>query len=177
MGNNSSTTLDGNYDFDGCNISEVIKFLQKLAKSPNASAMNMAFTKHITDALIKIKEEKMKHKASIPIKQEDGWEPIINMKVNDFDFKALCDLDSSVSIMPRRIYDMLDLPPLEDCYLNVPLDDNAKEKLMGVLMMFLLWLTIPMSPLISMFWMLNTMLLVLLLWEDLFLELLVPLLI
>ena len=81
--------------------------------------MNMAFTKHITDALIKIKEEKMKHKTSIPIKQEDGGEPIINMKVNDFDFKALCDLDSSVSIMPRRIYDMLDLPPLEDCYLNV----------------------------------------------------------
>ena len=130
---NSSTTLDDKVDFDldGCNISEVIKFLQKLAKSPNASAMNMAFTKHITDALIKIKEEKMKHKASIPIKQEDGWEPIMNMKVNDFDFKALCDLDSSVSIMPRRIYDMLDLPPLEDCYLNVPLDDNAKNKTHG----------------------------------------------
>ena len=75
----------------------------------------------------------MKHKASIPIKQEDGWEPIINMKVNDFDFKALCHLDSSVSIMPRRIYDMLDLPPLEDCYFNVLLDDNAKKKLKGSL--------------------------------------------
>ena len=78
--------------------------LQKLAKSPNASAMNMAFTKHITDALIKIKEENMKHKASIPMKLEDGWEPIINMKVNDFDLKALCDLGSSVSIMPRIFY-------------------------------------------------------------------------
>ena len=99
------------------------------------------------------------------------------MKVNDFDLKALCDLDSSVSIMPRKIYEMLDLPSLEDCYLNGPLDDNAKKKLLGVLMMFLLWLTMPMSPLISIFWMLNAMLLVLLLWEDLFLELLVPLLI
>ena len=31
---NSSTTLDDNYDFDfdGCNISEVIKFLQSLLK-------------------------------------------------------------------------------------------------------------------------------------------------
>ena len=56
MGNNSSTILDGNFDFDldGCNISKVIMFLQKLARSPNASAMNMDFTKHITDALIKI---------------------------------------------------------------------------------------------------------------------------
>src|SRR3954466_5911597 len=26
---------------------------------------------------------------------------------------------------------MLDLPPLEDCYLDVPLNDNAKKKLMG----------------------------------------------
>ena len=26
---------------------------------------------------------------------------------------------------------MLDLPPLEDCYWNVPFDDNAKKELMG----------------------------------------------
>src|SRR3954467_6333282 len=106
-------------------------FLQMLARSPNASAMNMAFTKYITDALIKIKEEKLKHKASIPRKVEDSWEPIINMQVNEFDLNASCDLGSSVSIMPRKIYEMLDLPPLEDCYLDVPLNDNAKNKLMG----------------------------------------------
>src|SRR4051812_9884145 len=86
-----------NKSLDGCNISEVIMFLQKLARSPNASDMNVAFTKHITDALIKIKEEKLKHKASIPRKVEDGWEPTINMQVNDFDLKASCDLGSSDS--------------------------------------------------------------------------------
>src|SRR4051812_21587788 len=53
------------------------------------------------------------------------------MQVNDFVLKALCDLGSSVSIMPRKIYEMRDFPPLEDCYLDVPLDDNAKNKLMG----------------------------------------------
>src|SRR3954471_21659857 len=72
-----------------------------------------------------------KHKASIPRKVEDSWEPIINMQVNEFDLKASCDLGSSVSIMPRKIYEMLDLPPLEDCYLDVLLNDNAKKKLMG----------------------------------------------
>jgi hypothetical protein len=52
MGDDSSTTFDSNdFDVDGCNISEVILFLQKLAKSPNASYMNMAFTKHIISAL------------------------------------------------------------------------------------------------------------------------------
>src|SRR3954471_16343376 len=130
---NESTTSDAKFDFDldGCNISEVIMFLQNLARSPDASDMHVAFTKHITDALVKIKEEKLKHKASIPSKVEDSWEPIINMQVNDFDLKYSCDLGSSVSIMPRKIYEMLDLPPLEDCYLDVPLNDNAKKKLMG----------------------------------------------
>src|SRR3954468_18562895 len=130
---NEPTISDAKFDFDldGCNISEVIMFLQKLARSPDASDMHVDFTKHITDALIKIKEEKLKHKASIHRKVEDSWGPIINMQVNDFDLKASCDLGSSVSIMPRNIYEMLDLPPLEDCYFNVPLNDNAKKKLMG----------------------------------------------
>ena len=42
---------DDEIDFDNCNLTEVIKFLQKLAKSPDASKLNIAFTKHITDAL------------------------------------------------------------------------------------------------------------------------------
>src|SRR4051812_41150593 len=155
------TTSDAEFDFDidGCNISEVIMFLQKLARSPDASDMHVAFTKHITDALKKIKEEKLKHKAYIPRKVEDSWEPIINMQVNDFDLKASCDLGSSFSIMPRKIYEMLDLPPLENCYLDVPLNDNAKKKLMGSINDVSLWLIMLMSLMISMFWMLNTMLL------------------
>src|SRR4051812_23108997 len=178
-GNNSSTTLDAKFDFDldGCNISEVITFLQKLSRSPNASAMNMAFTKHITDALIKIKEDKLKHKAYIPRKLGDGWEPIINIKVNDFDLKALCDLGASVSIMPRNFMKCLICHHWKIVIWMSILMIMLKGNLWRVLMMFLLWLKIPFSPLISMFWMLNAILLVLLFWEDLFLELLVPLLI
>src|SRR3954465_14985314 len=80
---NESTTSDAKFDFDidGCNISEVIMFLQKLARSPDASDMHVAFTKHITDALVNIKEEKLKHKAYIPRKVEESWD-IINMQVN-----------------------------------------------------------------------------------------------
>ncbi|KAK1609102.1 hypothetical protein QYE76_032775 [Lolium multiflorum] len=68
-GNNDPIAVAHNdLDFDDCHISEVIKFLQKLAKSPNASAMNLAFTKHITNALIKAREEKLKLETSIPRK-------------------------------------------------------------------------------------------------------------
>jgi hypothetical protein len=53
------------------------------------------------------------------------------MNVNDFDCHALCDLGASISIMPRKIYDMLGLPPLENCYFDVPLADVAKKKPLG----------------------------------------------
>ena len=50
-------TFDSNdFDLDGCNISEVIMFLQNLSRSPNASAINMAFTKHITNALMEVRK-------------------------------------------------------------------------------------------------------------------------
>src|SRR3954454_23617822 len=52
------------------------------------------------------------------------------MKVYEFVFNALCDLGASISVMPRKIYDMLDLPPLEKCYLDVhPVDIAAKKPL------------------------------------------------
>ena len=129
VGDNDPIALDHNgLDFDDCHISEVIKFLQKLAKNPNAIAINLAFTKHITNALIKAREEKLEREASIPRKLQDGWEPIIKMKVNNFDCNALCDLGASISVMPKKIYNMLDLPPLKNCYLDVNLADNAIKK-------------------------------------------------
>jgi hypothetical protein len=130
VGDDSSIYLN-DFDVDGCNIYEVILFLQKLALSPNAISINIAFTNHITNALMKIREEKLKQKASIPKKLEYGWEPIIDMHVNGFDYHALCDLSASISIMPRKIYDMLGLPPLEKCYFDVPLADVAKKKPLG----------------------------------------------
>ena len=53
------------------------------------------------------------------------------MKVENFDCNALCDLGASISVMPRKIYDMLDLPPLEQCYLDVHSVDTARKKPLG----------------------------------------------
>jgi hypothetical protein len=127
MGDDSSISFN-DFNVDGCNISEVILFLKKLALSPNSSSMNVSFTNHITNALMQIREKKLKQKDSIPKKLEDGWEPIIDMHVNSFDCHASCDLGASISIMPRKIYDMLGLPPLEKCYFDIPLTDVAKKK-------------------------------------------------
>src|SRR4051812_43736324 len=50
------------------------------------------------------------------------------MKVDEFDCNSLCDLGASISVMPRKIYDMLDLPPLEKRYLDVHHVDIAAKK-------------------------------------------------
>src|SRR4051794_1080952 len=132
MGDNCPFTFDNNdFNFYGCNVTEVIKFLQRLAETPNASEINVAFTKHITSAIMQIREERLKHKASIPRKLEDSWEPIIKMNIDAFDCNALCDLGASISVMPRKIYDMLDLPSLEKCCLDVHHVEVAAEKPLG----------------------------------------------
>jgi hypothetical protein len=99
------------------------------------------------------------------------------MKVNDFDCNALCDLGASISVMPKKIYDMLGLPPLENCYVDVHLADIAKKKPLGRINDVLIMVNITLFLFISLLWILNAMLLVLLFWEDLFLELFVLLLI
>lgn len=124
--------LDENdIDFDNCNLTEVIKFLQRIAKTSNTSKINMAFTKHITDALIKAREERLQLEVSSPRMLEDNWEPTIKMRVNDFDCNALCDLGASVSIMPKKLYVILDLKPLEACHLGVHLADSTMKRPVG----------------------------------------------
>ena len=87
-------------------------FLQRMAKDPHTSSLNIAFTEHITNALIEAREEKLKLEVSIPRKLEDGWGPMVKIKLNIFSCFALCDVGASASILPKRMYDMLELKPL-----------------------------------------------------------------
>ena len=62
--------------------------------------------------LSKLGAEKLKLQTSIPRKLEDGSDPAIKIKINDFACNALCDLGASASVMPKRFYDLLDSKPL-----------------------------------------------------------------
>src|SRR3954466_887786 len=118
-------------DFDNCSISEVVTFLQRMAKDPHTSTLNLAFTKHITNALIKAREEKVKLEASIPRKLEYGWDPTIKIKLNNFSCNALCDVGASTSVMPKRIYDMLNLKPYDPCPFGIRFVDSSARKPLG----------------------------------------------
>src|ERR1041385_3925257 len=51
----TTTTFDSSdIDFDSCTHSEVISLLHKMSRDPHTSTLNLAFTEHITNALIKL---------------------------------------------------------------------------------------------------------------------------
>ena len=91
----------------------------------------MAFTEHVTNALIKAREEKLRLETSIPRKLEDGWDPTIKVKINAFVSHALCDLGASASVTPKRFYDMLDFKSIDPCSFGVRLVDSSIKKPIG----------------------------------------------
>src|ERR1044072_5308350 len=118
-------------DFDICTLPKVIGFLHKMSRDPHTSTLNLAFTEHITNALIKVREDKLRLEASIPRKLEDGCDPMIKIKLNNFSCFALCDVGASTSVMPKRMYDMLDLKPFDTCSFGVRLVDSFVKKPLG----------------------------------------------
>src|ERR1041385_7757786 len=102
-----------------------------MSRDPHTSTLNLAFTEHITNALIKAREEKLRIEASVPRNLDDGWDPIIKIKLNNFSFYALCDVGVSASVMPKRMYDMLNLKPFDTCSFGVRLVDSSVKKPLG----------------------------------------------
>src|SRR4051812_26324375 len=94
-------------------------------------ALNLAFTEHSTNALIKGREEKLRIEASIPRKLDDGWDPMLKIKLNNFSCYSLCDVGASTSVMPKRMYDMFELKPFDSCYFGVHLVDSSVKKPLG----------------------------------------------
>src|SRR3954471_10610305 len=87
----TTTTFDSSdIDFDSCTLSEVISLLHKMSRDPHTSTLNLAFMEHITNALIKAREDKLRIEASVPRKLDDGWYPMIKNKLNNFSRYDLC---------------------------------------------------------------------------------------
>src|SRR3954468_4873685 len=128
----TTALIDGSdLDFDSCTLPEVIGFLHKISRDPHTSTLNLAFTEHITNALFKVREEKLRVEASIPTKLEDGWDPMIKIKLNNFSCFALCDVGASTSVMPKRMYATLELKPFDPFYFGVRLVDSSVKKPLG----------------------------------------------
>ena len=56
---------------------------------------------------------------------------MIKIKLNNFSCYALCDVGASTSVMPKRMYDMLELKPFDSCSFGVRLVDSSVKKPLG----------------------------------------------
>ena len=102
--------------------------LQTIISSPNAYEQNKAFTQHIVEAMIKAYDEKLELEVSIPIKLHDEWGPTIKIKLKEYECNSLCELDASVSTIPKSLCDVLGLTDIQDCSLNLHLADSTIKK-------------------------------------------------
>src|SRR3954469_15227379 len=56
---------------------------------------------------------------------------MIKIKLNNLSFFALCDVGASTSVMPKRMYDMLELKPFDPSSFGVRLVDSSVKKPLG----------------------------------------------
>ena len=56
---------------------------------------------------------------------------MIKIKFNNFSFFDLCDVGASTSVMPKRMYDMLELRPFDPCSFGVCLVYSSIKKPLG----------------------------------------------
>src|SRR3954463_8150849 len=56
---------------------------------------------------------------------------MIKIKLNNFSCYALCDVGASTSVMPKRMYDMLELKPFDSYSFGVRLVDSSVKKPLG----------------------------------------------
>ena len=116
------TLLDyKDFNYDSCSLIDCISLLQSMINSPHAYEQNKAFTKHIVDAMMKAFEEKLELEVSIPTKLHDEWEPTIKVKIKNYEYFYLCDLDASVSKISKSLCDVFGLTDIEECSLNLHL--------------------------------------------------------
>src|SRR4051812_10601871 len=101
---------------------------------------------------------------------------MIKIKLNNFSCFALCDVGASTSVMPKRIYDMLELKPFDPCSFGVRLVDSSIKKPLGKIDDVLIIVNDNYFPLISLIWTLSVSPHVQLFWDILFFAQLVLLL-
>src|SRR3954470_8700873 len=56
---------------------------------------------------------------------------MIKINLNNFSCFALCDVGASTSVMPKRMYDMLELNTFDPCSFGVLLVDSSVKKPLG----------------------------------------------
>jgi hypothetical protein len=96
-------------NLEKCSLSELINILQNFANDPSFNVHQTGFGSYIANHVIKDKIQRYNNETMMPPKLGDGWIPQILIAVGKESHNAILDLGSSVNILSKELYDILDL--------------------------------------------------------------------
>jgi hypothetical protein len=96
-------------DLNKCSLHELINIFQSFANDPSFNIHQTGFGSYIANHVIKEKIQRYNNEAMIPPKLGDVWIQKILIVVGKESRHAILDLRSSVNILSKDLYDLLDL--------------------------------------------------------------------
>ena len=102
-----------------------------LAELPNDEAYNH-FVEHVAIKVCELDDERKKLYGNLPAKQEDIFEPTIEIEIGLNKFNDLCDLGVSVSTIPKSVYDSLNLGPFVTTEIKLNMANSTFTQAVGI---------------------------------------------
>jgi hypothetical protein len=111
-------------DLENCSLHELISILQKFTSDPSINTNQAGFGSYIANHVLKEKIARYTQEAMIPPRLGDIWIPKVLVTIGKYTHHAILDLGSSVSVLSKELYEVLELKNLEKCCIELALDDE-----------------------------------------------------
>ena len=118
-------------DLENCSLHELISILQKFASDPSINTNQAGFGSYIANHVLKEKIARYNQEAMIPPKLGDMWIPKVLVTIGKETHHAILDLGSSVSVLYKELYEVLELKNLEKCSIELALADDSIKHALG----------------------------------------------
>uniref|UniRef100_M8BI00 Uncharacterized protein n=1 Tax=Aegilops tauschii TaxID=37682 RepID=M8BI00_AEGTA len=80
----------------------------------------------------KQQQQQQQQQSKLPTKQEDAFEPTIEIEIGLNKFSALCDLGASVSTIPKSVYDSINLGPYANIEIILNMPNSTFTQVVGI---------------------------------------------
>jgi hypothetical protein len=126
-----SEVKDPLLDLEKCSLHELINILQKFASDPSINANQAGFGSYIANHVLKENIARYNQETMIPPKLGDAWIPKVLVTIRKEIHHAILDLGSSVSVLSKEIYELLELQNIEKCSIDLLIADDSNKHALG----------------------------------------------
>uniref|UniRef100_A0A8R7JZA6 Aspartic peptidase DDI1-type domain-containing protein n=1 Tax=Triticum urartu TaxID=4572 RepID=A0A8R7JZA6_TRIUA len=119
------------YNYTAADFVKMITMKYPLPEVTNNEAYNV-FVEEVVAKVHEPDDERKKLYSKLPTKQEDAFEPTIEIEIGLNKFGALCDLGASVSTIPKSVYDTLNLGPCANTKIILNMANSTFTQAVGI---------------------------------------------